>query len=104
MMNILRQRMVQDMDLAGLSTRSQKTYLQAVNRLASKVWRGLEDLTEGDVQSYILELRDGGAAKGTFKTNWHGIKFLFKQTLGRDWALLGKKRSVSRVKSDSPPF
>lgn len=103
-MNQIRQRMIQDMDLAGLSERSQKTYLQAVDRLASKVWRNLEDLTEDELRTYILDLRDSGVAKGTFKTNWHGVKFFFEQTLNRDWGLLGKKRSDSRDKSASPSF
>ena len=98
----LRQRMIEDMDLAGLAVRSRETYLHAVDRLAARTWRGVEELTEAEVRAYLLDLRDQGAAKGTFKTNWHGVKFLYEQTLGRDWPLFGKKRSDSPDKNGFP--
>jgi len=98
----LRQRMIDDMDLAGLSVRSRETYLHAVDRLVTQTWKGIEALTEDEVRAYFLNLRDKGAAKGTFKTNWHGVKFLYEQTLGRDWPLFGKKRSDSPDKSGFP--
>lgn len=101
-MNPLRKRMIDDLDMAGLSARSCETYLHAVDRLAAKSWRAVESLSEEEIRSYFLDLRNNGAAKGTFKTNWHGVKFLFHQTLGHDWPLFGKKRSGNHVRNDSP--
>lgn len=103
MNNPLRQRMIKDLDAAGLSERSCATYLHAVDRLAAKSWRTVEELTEEEIHAYILALRDNGAAKGTFKTNWHGVRFLFHHTLGREWSLFGKKRSANLVKNGSQP-
>ncbi|MBF0453909.1 MAG: phage integrase N-terminal SAM-like domain-containing protein [Magnetococcales bacterium] len=102
MTNTLRQRMIDDMDLAGLSVQSRETYLHAVGRLVTQTWKGIEELTEDEVRAYFLNLRDNGAAKGTFKTNWHGVKFLYEQTLGRDWPLFGKKRSGNPDKNGFP--
>lgn len=97
MKKTLRQRMIDDMDLAGLSVRSRETYLHAVDRLVTQTWKGIEELTEDEVRAYFLNLRDKGAAKGTFNTNRHGVKFLYEQTLGCHWPLFGKKRSDRRA-------
>ena len=99
MNNPLRQRMITDLNAAGLSERSCETYLHAVDRLAAKSWRSIEGLTEKEIRAYFLELRDNGAAKGTFKTNWHGVKFLFHHTLDQEWPLFGKKRSDNHGKN-----
>lgn len=102
MRNPLRQRMIEDLVSAALSEKSRETYLHAVDRLAARTWKAVEELSEKEVRAYLLDLRDNGAAKGTFKTNWHGIKFLFHHTLGRDWGLFGKKRSDSPDRNVSP--
>lgn len=88
----LRQRMIEDMRLSGLSARTQQVYIDGVRGLAAHYKRSPDLLTEEDVRSYLLDLRDRGAARGTFKTNHYGIRFLYCQTLNRDWALFGKKR------------
>ena len=31
-------------------------------------------------------------AKGTFQTNWHGLKFFYYRTLGVDWSLFTRKK------------
>jgi integrase len=31
-------------------------------------------------------------AKGTFLTNWHGLKFFYYRTLGLDWPLFTRKK------------
>lgn len=99
---ILRQRMIDDMTLAGLSDRTQQVYIHAVRALAARHKKSPDLITEEEVRSYLLELRNGGAARGTFKTNHYGIRFLYCQTLHREWALFGKKRFASRSKSGCP--
>lgn len=98
-MNSLRKKMIDEMTLAALAPRSCETYLNAIDRLAAKTWCAIEDLSEEEVRAYILELRENGAAKGTFKTNWFGIRFLFERTLGRKWDLFGKKKSDNQSKN-----
>jgi hypothetical protein len=54
--------------------------------------RDASHLSEDEVRSYLLGLRDRGVALGTFKTNHGGIQFLYRQTLDRDWPLFWKKK------------
>jgi hypothetical protein len=103
-MTPLRSRMIEDMTLAGLAPRTQEVYLQAVRRLAAHYKRSPDLLSEEDVRAYLLHLRDQrGVARGTFKTNHGGIRFLFHRTLDRDWPLLLKKESARPRSSVCPP-
>ncbi|MBF0424104.1 MAG: phage integrase N-terminal SAM-like domain-containing protein [Magnetococcales bacterium] len=101
-MNTLRQRMTDEMNLAGLAASTQQTYLGAVDKLAAYTWRSLEEMPEKDIQEYLLSLRDRGAARGSFKTALFGIRFLYHHVLGRNWALFTKKRSGNPVRSACP--
>lgn len=91
-MSALRVRMIEDMNLAGLVPATQALYLGAVYRLAAHYRRSPDQLTEEEVRSYLVGLRDRGAARGTFKTSHYGIQFFYRHTLDRDWALFSKKR------------
>src|SRR5260370_27852697 len=103
-MTPLRSRMIEDMTLAGLAPRTQEVYLQAVRRLAAHYKRSPDLLSEEEVRAYLLHLRDQrGVARGTFKTNHGGIRFLFHRTLDRDWPLLLKKESARPRSSVCPP-
>jgi hypothetical protein len=57
----------QDMRLAGLTARSRAIYVKAVRRLAAHYRRSPDELSEEEVRTYLVKLRDGGAARGTFK-------------------------------------
>jgi hypothetical protein len=81
-MTTLRSRMIEDMTLAGLVPRTQEVYIQAARRLAAHYKRSPDLLSEEEVRAYVLHLRDErGVARGTFKTNHGGIRFLFHKTL-----------------------
>ena len=101
-MTPLRCRMIEDMDLAGLAPRSQDLYLRSVRRLAAHYRRSPAELSEEEVRAYLLRLRERGAARGSFKTDYYGIRFLYHATLGRDWALFSKKRFACRRRSACP--
>src|SRR5262245_43207896 len=101
-MSALRQRMIEDMKLAGLSPTTHTTYIKAVRRLAAYYRRSPEHLSEEEVRTYLLGIRERGAARGTFKASHYGIQFLYRNTLNRDWALFSKKRSGSPSTSGSP--
>ena len=98
-MTPLRERMIADMTLAGLAAGTQSAYVQAVRGLAAHYRRSPDRLNEEEVRAYLLALRDRGAARGTFKIVYHGIKFLYCQTLDCDWPLFVKKRFGSPSRS-----
>jgi hypothetical protein len=95
-------RMIEDMKLAGLSPATQATYIDAVRKLAAHYRRSPDQLSEEEVRAYILSLRERGVARGTFKTNYYGIRYLYRYTLNWDWALFSKKTSVCRARSGCP--
>jgi hypothetical protein len=43
--------------------------------------RSPDQLSEEEVRAYILNLRERGAARGTFKANYYGIPYLYRYTL-----------------------
>jgi len=94
--------MIEDMNLAGLAATTQAIYINAVYLLAAHYRRSPDQLSEEEVRSYLLSMRERGAARGTFKTNHYGIQFLYRSTLNRDWALFSKKRSGNPSRSGSP--
>ena len=98
----MRMRMIEDMKLAGLSPGTQGTYIYAVRKLAAHYRRSPDQLSEEEVRAYVILLREGGAARGTFKANHYGIQFFYRHTLNRDWALFSKKRSACPGRSGCP--
>jgi site-specific recombinase XerD len=93
--------MIEDMRLAGLADRTQQAYVQAVAGLAKHYRRSPDHLIEEEVRRYLLDLREHGAARGSFKIYYYGIQFFYRYTLAKDWALF-KKRSGCQSRSDSP--
>jgi hypothetical protein len=83
------------MTLAGLAPGSQDLYIKSVCRLAAHYRRSPDELSEDEVRSYLIRLRDRGVARGTFKADHYGIRLIYHQTLGCDWALFSKKDSAA---------
>jgi hypothetical protein len=104
-MTPLRMRMIDDMLAAGLSPNTQAAYIQAVRGLAAHYRRSPDELSEAEVRSYLLHLRDErGVAHGTFQPAHAGIQLLYVRTLERDWPLFSKKRSKPPSASACPAF
>jgi hypothetical protein len=102
-MSELRNRMLQDMKLAGLVQGTREAYLRAVHQLAAYYMIAPDCLTERQVQEYILYVRDElGVAKGTFAPMLGGLKFFYVNTLGYEWTLFTKKKCASHARSDCP--
>jgi hypothetical protein len=102
-MTILRERMIEDMQLAGLTESTQDTYLRAVRQMAVHFDRSPDRLSEQDLRGYLMHLREvRKVAKGTFQAHFFAIKFLFVNTLACDWPLLTKKKSASPIASAYP--
>ena len=104
-MSELSNRMIQDMELAGLVEGSQVGYLRAVRQLAAYYMVSPDRLSERQVQEYLIYLRDElGVASGTFAVTFAGLKFFYVQTLGYNWPLFTKKRFAGHAASGCPMF
>lgn len=87
-MTPLRQRMIEDMRLVGLSDGTQRVYLDAVRNLARRYRQSPDELTQGQVREYFLELSRRGLAPSTVRVQLFALNFLYLNTLQRDWSLL----------------
>lgn len=88
-MTQLRQRMLEDMQLRGLSARTQGCYVTAVRQLAEHYHRSPDQLTEEDLRRYFLYLaNEKRVARATATIALCGIRFFFEQTLRQDWTTL----------------
>jgi integrase/recombinase XerD len=102
-MSELRSRMFRDMRLAGLVAGTQRGYARAVRQLTGYYMIPPDQLTERNVEDYILYVRDDlGVAMGTFAPILAGLKFFYLITLGYDWPLFTKKKSASPAGSGCP--
>jgi hypothetical protein len=102
-MSELRNRMLRDMQLAGLVEGTRREYLRAVRQLTAYYMVPPDHLVERQVEDYLLYVRDElGVAKGTFEPLLAGLKFFYLRTLGCDWPLFTKKKSASRGRSGCP--
>jgi len=100
-MSELRNRMTESLKLAGLSAGTSKKYLRAVQQLAAYYMVPPDQLSERQVQDYLLYVRDTlEVAKGTWTPMYHGLKHFFVNTLAYDWALFTKKKFACRSRND----
>jgi site-specific recombinase XerD len=89
----LRQRMSQDLQLAGLSERTQEAYLRAVRQLADHFHTPPDRITEPQLRDYLLHLKnDRRFASASLIVACCGIKFFYSHTSPRDWATLRQLR------------
>ena len=88
-MTPLRQRMIDDMTLAGLSDNTKRLYSEAVYGLAKHYRRSPDQLSQEEVRAYLLYVKDEKrVAEGTLRICYYGVKFLYLNTLGRPWPFL----------------
>jgi integrase/recombinase XerD len=92
-MTPLRQRMIEDMQLRGLSEKTQESYVRAVRQLAEHYARPPDQISEEELRQYLLHLQNvQQVSPSTFRIALCGIKFCFQHTLGREWAILDLAR------------
>lgn len=98
-MSVIRQRMIEDMQLHGYSAKTQTAYVGAVRGLAKYYKRSPEDITQEEVRAYFLWLvKERGVARSTLTIHLSGIKFLFEKTLKREWLIFNLVRPQKRKK------
>ena len=88
-MSPLQQRMLEDMQLRGLSARTQEAYARAVWQLAQHYHRSPAQLSDEDLRQYFLYLaNEKKIARPTATIALCGIKFFYEQTLKQHWPTL----------------
>jgi len=88
-MSPLRQRMLEDMQLRGLSARTQEAYARAVWQLAQHYQRRPDQLSDEELRRYFLYLaNEKKFARPTTTIALCGIKFFYEQTLKQPWPTL----------------
>jgi integrase len=85
--------MIQDLQLAGRSERTQEASVRAVRKLAAHYRQSPALLTEPQVRDYFLYLEnDCHFSPSALKIAHSGIKFFYTHSEPRDWATLLKLR------------
>jgi site-specific recombinase XerD len=85
--------MLQDLQLAGLSERTQEAYLRSVRQLADHFHTPPDRLSEQQLREYFLHLKnDRKFASGSLVIASSAIKFFYSHTAPRDWPTLQRLR------------
>jgi integrase/recombinase XerD len=85
-MSELRKRMIECLQLRGLSERTQESYVRAVRQLAEHYHKSPDLITEEELRQYFLFLKNvKHYARTTTTIAICGIKFFFERTLEKDW-------------------
>lgn len=98
-MSKLREQMVTDLQLRGITPRTQSTYLREVTNLANYYKKSPAELGEEEVKEYLAHLLEKrGLSSGTYKYYVSGIKFLYKTTLNREEVVAKIKYPKAKIK------
>jgi site-specific recombinase XerD len=78
--------MVEDMQLRGLSEKTQAAYVGAVRQLARHYGQSPDQIDEDALRRYLLYLKnEKRVSSSTFRVALYGLKFLYQHTLHREW-------------------
>ena len=98
-MTPLRKKMLEDMQLNGLSERTQQSYVWAVKGLADHYNRPPNTLTEEEIRLFFLDLiKTKKLANSTITVYLCGIKFFWEKTLGASLPVFELVRPKRRKK------
>ncbi len=100
-MTKLRQRMIDDMQLYGLSERTQECYVTSVKKLAQYYMCSPDKLNQENIRRFFLYLiKEQKIASSTFTMYLSGIKFFYEKTLKQNWKILNSKELILGLKLD----
>ena len=98
-MSQLRKHMIEDMQLRGLSTRTQEHYVRVVADLARYFHRSPEQLKDQDLREYFLYLtNEKQLSRSSTTIALCGIKFFYQTTLQQQWPTLELVRPAPEYK------
>ena len=86
-MSILRQRMLEDMQIRSMSARTQETYISQVKKFACYFKKSPEHLGPKEIREYQLYLVKRGVSWSVFNQTVCALRFLYGRTLKADWAM-----------------
>lgn len=98
-MTVLRERMIKDLQLRGMSKRTQGMYVRAVRMLAQHYHKSPDKITEEELRDYFLynvNVRKWSRTSSTIAIC--GIKFFYTYTLKREWTTLTLVRPAPEKK------
>lgn len=101
MSSSVKQQVIEDLQMAGLAPATQKMYLAIIVRFVNRTRIRPQDATEAQVAEYLRGLIGQGQCQGTIAPIRGALRFVFQNTLGREWHLF-KKGSLPRVASVCP--
>ena len=85
----LRQRMLEDLQLRGLSARTQECYTRAVRQLAEHYRKSPDQISEEELREYFLHLKQVKKySRSACTIALCGIKFFYEKTVQRPWPTL----------------
>lgn len=94
-----RRRMIEDMQLRGLSERTQEAYLGCVRGLAKFYMRPPAELSDDEIRRYFLHLvNERSASFATVNQAICALKFFYEKSVGKEWKLSGLVRPKPRKK------
>src|ERR1700738_3948686 len=79
----LRRRMIEDMRMRQLSTKTQSTYIRAVRHFAGYLGRSPDTASDEDLRRYQLHCVDRGASPITLNATITGLQIFFEAKLKR---------------------
>jgi integrase/recombinase XerD len=98
-MTPLRQRLIEDLQLRGLSERTQEMYVRAVRQLAAHYHKSPDRITEEELRQYFLYLKNVKHYSRSASTiALCGLKFFYEHTLQREWSTLSFVRASHEQK------
>ncbi len=98
-MTELRKRMIECLQLRGLSERTQDSYVRAVRQLAEHYHKSPNLITEEELRQYFLFIKNiKHYSRSTMTIAICGIRFCYEQTLNRNWTIFGIVRPAPEKK------
>jgi len=98
-MTELRKKMIECLQLRGLSERTQEAYTRAVRQLAEHYHKSPDLITEEELRQYFLHIINvKHYSRNSTTIALCGIRFFFEQTLNRNWSLFNIVRPAPEHK------
>jgi len=95
-MGALRTKMVEEMRLRNFSSRTEQSYVSAMVGLVKYYHQSPDQLTQEQIRSYLLHLKERGLSPSSRNVAISGMKFFYHQILGwneRDLFIPPRKRT-----------
>jgi len=92
-MHPLRKRFIEDLQLQGMSERTQRTYVCAVRQLAEHYGKSPDEITEEELRDYFLYVKNAKKwSRSSCTIALCAIKLFYEKTLKTEWTTLSLVR------------